>query len=522
MAAGGSRRRNAPWDDVFEVEGPDGIRATLYLGDCKEVMAALDHDAHHACVTDPPYELGFMGKEWDKAGGVASDPETWELAKALLKPGGHLVAFAGSRTYHRIATAIERSGFEIRDQIMWLYGSGFPKSLDVAKAIDACDAKSETPEDVLKFTAWMRSTGVTARQINEATGTFMGSHYLTAGSQPAVATAEHWEKIKPLIAKKIPAWVERLITDRAVRERAKSANLARREVIGKHAKEAQAARWRSDYDGSSVSPAGNITRAFTDEARQWEGWGTALKPAHEPIALARKPFRGPVAGCVLAHGTGALNVDGCRVGSESVPRMNHYDTGSKTGYGGGLHSGERAAPEDWRDGRWPANVITDGTAEVLECFPPTARDAMRFFYAAKADRAEREYGLERETKTKRHGAYGDGIGQAPKKGGERPTGAANIHPTVKPVDLMRWLCRLITPPGGVVLEPVLGSGSTGIAALREGMSVVGIERDPAYFKIACRRIAKAAEDLRSEPSMVRELDRAVAALRAAKQLALGL
>lgn len=311
-AAPTALHRNTPWIKCREIEGPDGIVATLYLGDCREVMAALDPESVHAVVTDPPYELGFMGNAWDKAGGVASDPATWELARAVLKPGGHLAAFAGSRTYHRIATAIERAGFDIRDQLMWLYGSGFPKSHDVSKAIDASDAKSETPADVLRFTAWMRSTGITARQINEATGTQMGSHYLTAGSQPAVATAEHFDKLRALLPR-VPKWVERLVADRSVRARAKSENLARRAVVGRHDREAQAARWRADFGSGTVAPAGDITTAFTEEAKRWEGWGTALKPAHEPIALARKPFGGTVAGCVMAHGTAALNIDGCRV-----------------------------------------------------------------------------------------------------------------------------------------------------------------------------------------------------------------
>lgn len=513
-------KRNAPWGDCVEIEGPLGLKATLYLGDCREVMAALEPESLHSVVTDPPYELGFMGKAWDKADGVASDPETWRVVQALLKPGGHLVAFAGSRTYHRIAMAIERAEFEIRDQLMWLYGSGFPKSLDVAKAIDACDAKSETPEEVLRFTEWMRSTGITAKKINELTGTFMASHYLTAGSQPAVATQEHFEKLRPHLGK-IPAWVEKLVENRAVRERARSENLARRQVIGKRSKEAQAARWRVDHVGGKVAPAGDITLAYTDEAKQWDGWGTALKPAHEPIALARKPFRGPVAGCVLGHGTGALNVGECRVGTELVSTMEYCETGARHGYSGGLKGGRAKDQSEWRTGRWPANVITDGSTEILEQFPPSARDCIRFFYAAKADKAEREYGLEDAPKTRRAGTCGDGVGNCPRVNGERPNERANIHPTVKPVELMRWLCRLITPPGGTVLEPFMGSGSTGIAALRENMHFVGIEQSREYFEIARRRIERAAEDLAREPDLVRQVDRAVAVIRA-KQMALSL
>lgn len=484
-------RRNTPWRDCVEIEGPDGIVATLYLGDCVEVMQALEPESLHSVVTDPPYELGFMGKAWDKAGGVATTPATWEAARSLLMPGGHLVAFAGSRTYHRIASAIEAADFEIRDQLMWIYGSGFPKSLDISKAIDASDAKSETPADVLKFTEWMRSTGITARQINEATGSFMASHYLTSGSQPAVPTADKFDALRPFLPK-VPKWVEKLVADRTEHERQKSANLARREVIGHHEKEAQAARWRGDYAGGNVAPAGVITRAYTDEAKRWEGWGTALKPAHEPIALARKPFRGPVAGCVMAHGTGGLNVDGCRIGGDGGTRSVGKGAASINAFGNGLNG---TGVEAIDAGRWPANVVTDGSPEVLEIFPAAARDAIRFFYAAKASREDRDYGL---------GSAG---------------AQANVHPTVKPVDLMRWLCRLITQPGGALLDPFTGSGSTGIAAVREGMRFVGIEQSPEYFDIARRRITAAAEATKKAPDLVREIDKAVAKMKA-EQMAL--
>lgn len=332
VAAPAVARSNTPWAECREVRNADGdLLATLYLGDCVEVMGALEPASVHAVVTDPPYELGFMGKAWDKAGGVASRAETWRRAFDALKPGGHLTAFAGSRTYHRIACAIEDAGFEIRDQLMWIYGSGFPKSHDVSKAIDASDAKSETPADVLRFTAWLRSTGITSRQINEATGTFMASHYLSSKSQPAVPTADHFDALRPMLPR-VPAWVERLVADRTRRARARSENLARRQVLGHHDKQAQAARWREDYGGGSAAPAGTITAAYTHEAKRWEGWGTALKPAHEPIAFARKPFHGTVADCVMAHGTGAINVDACRVGSCERPKITNPKRTS-TAYG---------------------------------------------------------------------------------------------------------------------------------------------------------------------------------------------
>lgn len=492
-------KRNAPWSECVTI-GP----ATLYLGDCTEVMAALDDGSMHACVTDPPYELGFMGKAWDKAGGVASDPATWEHVLRLLTPGGHCVAFAGSRTYHRIAMAIERSGFDIRDQLMWLYGSGFPKSLDVSKAIDASDAKSETPEDVLRFTSWMRSTGITARQIADATGTHMASHYLTAGSQPAVATADHFDAMRPYLPA-VPQWVERLVADRTVRARAKSENLARREVVGEHDKSAQAARWRESFGQGEAPPPGLITTAYTSEAKRWEGWGTALKPAHEPIALARKPFRGTVAGCVMAHGTGAMNIRDSLIGDEGGMRAIGKGKASAGVYGNGLNS---TPAEPTGLGRWPANVITDGSLDVLEAFPSSAREAIRFFYAAKASKDEREFGMEGVSVVADGGMSGrnDGsLGSVTKR--------ANFHPTVKPINLMAWLCRLITPPGGQVLEPFMGSGSTGIAAVRHGFRFVGIERDPQYFEIARRRIAAAVEEEARMPTLERQITAVVRAMQ---------
>lgn len=490
-------RRNAPWADCREIEGPDGIRATLYLGDCRSVMAALEPESVHAVVTDPPYELGFMGKAWDKAGGVASDPETWRLALDLLTPGGHLAAFAGSRTYHRIASAIDDAGFEIRDQLMWLYGSGFPKSLDVGKAIDAADKVGPTRERALRFTEWMRSTGLTSRRVNQITGSSMGSHYLTAKEQPEVATREMFERLRPHLPA-VPAWVEGLVDARTV----ESENLKRRPKIADHEQAAHAATWRSNYDGGRVAPPGTITAAYSDQAKRWEGWGTALKPAHEPIALGRKPFKGAVRDAVLAHGTAAINVDGCRVGTGGGTQS----LGSaKTGMFG---VGGVAEIISLDAGRWPANVITDGSPDILEAFPASARDAIRFFYAPKADKAEREYGLA-------------GVG-ALRDGGRASQSRSNVHPTVKPVDLMRWLCRLITPGAGhrhdgrpgVVLDPFMGSGSTGMAAAREGLRFVGIEQSPEYFEIAYKRIEAAIAALHRQPDIIREITTATARIKA--------
>ncbi len=485
--------KRKPFAPPFEVRafGP----ATLVRGDCREVLAwyssGIDQgqlEPAHACVTDPPYEIGFMGRAWDRSG-VATDPRTWGWVLDVLRPGAHLLAFGGARTYHRIASAIEDADFEIRDQLMWLYGTGQPHGLDIAKAIDATDAKPDDHSDALAFTHWLRSTGISAKAINAATRSFMASHYLTAGSQPAIPTAEHFEKIAPLVGE-IPHWVEQLVHDRDVRQRMKAANLARRRVVGKH----KDTSMPGGFVGRRFTHVNrDITTAHLDEARQWEGWNTALKPAHEPIAMARKPFRGSGAGNVLAHGTGAINVDACRCEGQGADPGNKGSLGVNTSvscYGKRLR-----VPYDGSKGRWPANVITDGSLEVLGHFPESAREAIRFFYSAKASKADREFGV--------------GIGHNSRHAA--PGKRANIHPTVKPVDLMAWLCRLVTPAGGLVLDPFMGSGSTGIAAVRHGFRFLGVEQDAEYYEIACKRVAAAVAQEEAMPTLERVIADAVRA-----------
>ena len=338
-------------------------------GDCREVMAAMDAESVDSIVSDPPYGLSFMGKGWDH--GVPG-VEFWTEALRVAKPGAHLLAFGGTRTYHRLACAIEDAGWEIRDCVMWVYGSGFPKSHDVSKAIDkAAGAEREV----------------------------LGSRSGGAG---------------------------KLMEDRP---------------------------WNS-ADGYDKTVS--ITAPATDAARQWHGWGTALKPAWEPIIVARKPLCGTVAENVLTHGTGGINVDGCRVGTEAWSRK---ATGNSTPYGSETTWNTSATPDIDRSavGRWPANVIHDGSDEILGL----TGIAARFFYCAKASKADRDEG--------------------------------NHHPTVKPTDLMRHLCRLVTPPDGMVLDPFMGSGSTGKAALLEGFNFTGIELSPEYVEIANRRISHERE-----------------------------
>jgi site-specific DNA-methyltransferase (adenine-specific) len=358
--------------------------AEIHNGDCLQVLRTLPDSSVDACVTDPPYGLAFMGKRWDYD---VPSVELWREVLRVLKPGGHLLAFAGTRTQHRMAVRIEDAGFEIRDMIAWVYGSGFPKSLDVSKAID-------------------KAAGAERERYERAAfgGTFSDDNGTTYGT------------------------------------------------------------------ALSNDPA-------TEAAKQWQGWGTALKPSLEPITVARAPLSGTVAANVLEHGTGALNVDGCRVPGVLEGDPNRF----KKTDGGEFVAKFDNAPVVRTQGRFPANLIHDGSDEVVGLFPETAPSgdggglrmtalgrmnddgwtpketvmpgygdtgsAARFFYCAKADAAER-----RNSK----------------------------HPTIKPVALMRYLVRLVCPAGGVVLDPFAGSGTTIEAARLEHCRAIGIEREAEY------------------------------------------
>lgn len=497
----------------------------IHNANCLDVLRQMPDNSVDSIVTDPPYGLSFMGKTWDYD---VPSVEIWVECLRVLKPGGHLLAFAGTRTQHRMAVRIEDAGFEIRDMIAWVYGSGFPKSLDVSKAIDKVDATEARRQRQLRFTEWMRGTGLTGAQIDAITGTNMGGHYTTAASQPAVATREYFEMLRPHIASEVPAWVEQLVDERTV----ESENFKRREVVGVDVRFNEASGIVSAGRDERELVERKITVAHTEAARQWEGWGTALKPALEPITVARKPLAGTVAANVLAHGTGALNIDGGRIPGE--PWAAHAATGlSSVKFLGGSDAPVIEQPHG--AGRWPANLIHDGSEEALALFPAKAGaaapvkgteasrasdgnitgerqrvagafhgdagSAARFFYCAKASKKDRDEGLEeaedrilaRSCQAQAEAARGNVVDSAAGAFNKARV-RKNNHPTVKPTDLMRYLCRLVTPPGGTVLDPFTGSGSTGKAAILEGFRFIGCEMSEEYAAVATARVSAAYDD----------------------------
>lgn len=444
-------------------------RYRLMLGDCLDVMKSLPDNSVDSIVTDPPYGLSFMGKKWDYD---VPSVETWAECLRILKPGGHLLSFAGTRTQHRMAVNIEDAGFEIRDMVSflydtnetaqalieslsqeqlklldatfgrdgmlaWTYGSGFPKSMDVSKAIDKA-AGAERP-----IIGQVRRWGANASGGR--------GNQNANGYQPSEIGAERFDA---------------------------------------------------------------VTGPGTPEAEKWQGWGTALKPALEPITVARKPFKGTVAANVMEHGTGALNIDGCRVGNEERSYSPKGTSTNASMIRVPEHRLGTAGEEVTVTGRWPANLIHDGSNDVLDSFPANAGaaapvkgtedsaastgnvtgkrarvkgafhgdsgSASRFFYCAKSSRKDRHEGLQDPGPQFQHGTTLRKVENSDTKG--------NNHPTVKPTDLMAYLLRLVTPPGGIPFDPFMGSGSTGKAAMREGFRFIGVEMDPDYFAIAEKRI----------------------------------
>lgn len=406
----------------------------LLLGDCVEQMKSLLDNSVDSVVCDPPYELGFMGKHWD-ASGIAYSKEMWKEVLRVMKPGGHLLSFGGTRTYHRMACAIEDAGFEIRDQLQWLYGSGFPKSFNVGKGVDKLQGNQRESEGIFKG-------------IGSNSGELRYS----------------WNNPNDLI-------------DRRFFEK---------------------------------------TKGFSE----WEGWGSALKPMNEPICLARKPLsENTIVENCLKWGVGGLNIDESRIGTDKI-----FSCGGKKG---GVAFGDWANKINaYHQGRFPGNVLLDEEsarmldeqsgirisgarsskhiignekgemfnhgiygkykAKSFDNVPASVGGASRFFYVAKASKSERNKGCENlELKSTGHGNLHNS------KGMERfDTYNNNNHPTVKPVKLMEYLVRLVTPRGGVVLDPFMGSGTTGVACRNLGFCFIGIEKEKEYFDIAKERIGE--------------------------------
>jgi len=398
---------------------------TLRLGDCLDELKKLPDNSVDACITDPPYGLSFMGKKWDYD---VPSVEVWKEVLRVLKPGGHLLSFSSARTYHRMVVQVEDAGFEIRDQIMWVYGSGFPKNHNLGKYIHK-----------------LKTDGNCREVKNKGVGNTNGHFF----------------------------------------------------VAGKHLD----------------------NREETPEDKDWEGWGTALKPAHEPIVLCRKPISEKnIAEKVLKWGTGGLNIDASRVplnGEQRTTPIHSEDAKDDTTLFG-LHPTIQHHREPTTEGRFPANFIHDGTQEVLDLFPDTkggtwnttdgARpfnnngketnyktsksdssvgSAARFFYCPKAAKKERDAGCDDLPISRPDTRTSKGMGAFEEKGVQP---GRNNHPTVKPIALMSYLIGLVTPPGGVVLDPFVGSGSTGCAAVQDGFNFIGIEMNEDYLNIANKRI----------------------------------
>jgi len=511
----------------------------VMVGSCLVRMRELPDASVDAVVTDPPYELGFMGKSWDSSG-IAFNTAVWAECLRVLKPGGHLLAFGGSRTWHRIAVAVEDAGFQIRDSVAWLYGSGFPKSLDVSKAIDKGTGENRARQ--LRFTEWMRSTGISQNDCALAISGFaknvesaraMAQHYFSDKQQPAIATADVFDAMRHLLPD-VPEEIERLVAERTGIEWTAYKN---REVIGKKTSGiANKEEGPRHTIGASQSVEVDITVGATADAVKWQGWGTALKPAFEPVIVARKPLVGTVAANVLEYGTGALNIDGTRIGTEER-NMTVNETGFGANFMDDNWQPSGSVYEKTVSGRWPSNVVldeftaglvdeqsgqvkggtwntTDGARMFDNDGKPTGYATMRkddsvggasrFFYVAKASKRDRNEGLD-ALEEQRHSdrEKDDGVG------GDNPrnrTNAAkqNFHPTVKPTDLMRQLVRLVTPPGGVVLDPFTGSGSTGKAAILEGFEFIGCELTEEYLPIIEGRLNHAVATVKAEQEKEKE------------------
>jgi DNA modification methylase len=479
-----------------------------------------------------------MGKSWDS---FVPPPAIWDECLRVLKPGGHLLAFAGTRTYDLMGISIRMAGFEIRDSIGWVYGSGFPKSLDISKAIDKNNGKFKV--DFSDFGNYVKecreSKGYSRKQLDEIMGTNTAvSWWEGRASGVQLPSKEAYNRLKPILKmdNRFDSLIDWAEAEREVIGKGSSTLIAKSGTYAITNGEAGEVWEAKDY---------NITAPSTPEAQQWQGWGTALKPALEPIVVARKPLIGTVAANVLTHGTGGLNIDASRIGTTGgTEKINlEKQSVSQNTYGTGLNGG---TVSELNAGRWPANLILDEyTAELLDeqsgqvgggnGEPIVAGDfgkngryspakgattqsykdkggASRFFYVAKASKRDRHEGLEdleETTAADMVDREADSAGMnSPRAGAGRTSGAKNFHPTVKPTELMIYLVKLITPPGGTVLDPFTGSGSTGKAAILEGFDFIGIELTEDYWPIIEGRLkhaeAKVAERIKETSDQEQE------------------
>jgi DNA modification methylase len=441
---------------------------TLLTGDCMRHLSSLDDASIDAVVTDPPYEIGLAQIAWDSTG-IAYSIALWREVLRVLKPGGHLLAFGSARTYHRMTCAIEDAGFEIRDSIHWIYGNGLPKGIDVSKAIDRRRYDRDAVLVVTRFVREARNrSGKTNAQIDSYVGVRgMASHW-TSNSQPAVPTMEQWSKLKTFL--EFDDSMDPEVARLCERKGRLGAAWEQREITGEYREPAPVNGWAKSLGEKRNSSPSRLRRDIGANAvsRQWHGWGTTLKPAHEPIVVARKSLEGSVADNVLRFRSGALNLAGCSLDADVSSDRRRLPANVILDEGAAQELDSKAGPR--KSGNSVAGVpranrggYSGQTSEVPSpvCYGDQG-GASRFFYVPKASPAERRAGLSDD---------------APR------------HPTIKPVTLMRYLVRLVTPPGGIVLDPFTGSGTTGIASVLEGAQFIGIEREPEYVAIAEARIA---------------------------------
>ncbi len=445
-----------------------------YLGDSLEILKTLPPNSLDSLVTDPPAGIGLVGLEWDKDKGGRNEWINWltEImteCHRVLKPGAHGFVWAIPRTSHWTATALEDSGFQIKDVVTHIFGSGFPKSIAIDKALDR--AKYTNTDLLYQVTAWIRQRrnelGLTNKELDNAAGVKGGACHWTAlppNGQPSIPTKERWERLRVVLGP-APDWIEEII--RPANELNEKWNS--REVVGQHTKDSGGAGGRSFR-----STDRNITESTDDFSKKWKGWGTALKPASEHWILIQKPIsEHNIAANIHKYGTGGINIDASRIPVVGkIPSTSNLDFKSGGFIWDGKNRSERSIYHQHPAGRFPANLVLSKTnnescpvismneqsesiSDVSEYFKGF-KPEVPFFYCKKPDKHER--------------------------------GLSNVHPTVKPIRLMRYLAKMVTPIAGTVLDPFMGSGTTGVAALEENFKFVGIEQDSQYRAIAETRL----------------------------------